>query len=289
MAQRKFYFPIKMVASSLERLVTALSRNNIALEEHLNTSVISADHMAMDIYDPAPSRSSESNMHGGILSLDTGSALDSAPTDITVTVGIGKLMIVVNAGSDLAGTITVTGTTVDRVSGVETGSDTDVLTIDAVTTDDSTTDANGNVVHVFTDAYYTTKWFTGTVVLSTTNLTLTDVDTYHVSFEQWNDQANFTIRTFDVNLLATHVAAEFDAYLYAVTAKGDKCTVTNLAGLHVGAVGSTALANRYYRLRRGNLNTVLEGATDGMWVDIHYANTPAYIEDMTCKVWATIP
>ena len=153
-------------------------------------------------------------------------------------------------------------------------------------TDNSTTDSNGNVVHGFTGAYITSKWFTGTVTLSTADLTLTDVDVYHVSFEQFNDQANITLNSFDANIYTTNVAAEFDAYLYDLQVTGDKCNITKDAELHVGADGETAIANRHWRLRKGNINTVIDGSTDGIWVDIHYANSPAYVEDVTMKVWA---
>ena len=239
-------------------------------------------------YDPSPARSSESNIHGGILSLATGQALDSVPTDLPVTKGIGKLIIVINAGTDIAGEITVTGETIDRNTGASTPADTDTITVDALTTDNSDTDTNGNTRHAFEGAYITSKWFTGSVTLSTTNLTLTDVDVYHVSFEQFGDQPGITLDAFDANIFTTNVAAEFDAYLYSLEVTGDKCDVTREASLNVGADGETAIADRYWRLRRGNIAKALDGTSDGIWVDVHYSNSPAYVEDVTLKVWATI-
>ena len=35
------------------------------------------------------------------------------------------------------------------------------------------------------------------------------------------------------------------------------------------------------------LNNLISGTTDGIFLDIHYSNSPAYIEDMNIKVWAT--
>ena len=262
------------------------SQKKVLVDDFFTTAP-AAFPLVFSIYDAEPARGSESNIHGGLLSLATGQPLDSVPTDLVVTKGIGKLLIVVNAGSDLAGDITVTGTSVDRDTGATTGADTDTLTIDAVTTDNSDTDSNGNTRHAFAGAYVTSKWFTGTVTLSTTNLTLTDVDVYHVSFEQFNDAPVLTLNTFDANIFTTNVAAEFDCYLYVLEASATKFNVVRVASLNVGADGETAIANKYWRLRRGGLDREMEGTTDGIWIDVHYSNSPAYVEDVTIKVWAT--
>ena len=242
--------------------------------------------IAFGMYDAEPARASESHIHGGLLSLADDQPLNSDPTDIDVTKGIGKLIIVINAGSDVEGTITITGTSVDRNTGASTASDTDDIIVDALTTDSSTTDSNGNTVHTYSGAYISSKWFVGSVTLSTTNLTLTDVDVFHVSFEQINDQSNLTLTTFDANIFTTNTAAEFDAYLYTLHVTGSKCRIDKEADLHVGADGVTALANKYWRLRRGYINEAINGLTDGFWVDVHYSNNPAYVEDVTLKVWA---
>lgn len=241
--------------------------------------------IVLSAYDAEPSRGSESNMHGGLLSLATGQSLSSG-SPINVTKGIGKIMVVVNAGSDISGTITVTGETIDRETGASTPGNTNTITVDALTTDNTTTDGNGNTVHGFEGAYVTSNWFTGSVALSTTDLTLTDVDVYHVSFEQFNDSPGITLETFDINLYTTNNSAEFDAYLYDLHVSGDKCQVEMMAELHIGTDGETAIANKYWRLRRGNINESLDGTTDGVWVDIFYSNSPAYVEDVTVKVWA---
>jgi hypothetical protein len=113
------------------------------------------------------------------------------------------------------------------------------------------------------------------------------MDIYHISFEQYNDHPSITLNTFDVNLLTTNVNAEFDAYLFDVHVTGDECNIDSHAGLHIGADGETALVNKYWRLRFGNIDHLLNGTTDGIWVDMHFSNSPAYIEDVTMKVWAT--
>lgn len=242
--------------------------------------------VSFSMYDAEPARGSETSLDGAFLSLATGQPINSS-TPLIVTKGIGKMVVVINAGSDIAGDITVTGTSVDRDTGVTTTLDTDILTVDALTTDNSDTDSNGNIRHSFTGAYITSKWFVGTVTLSTTDLNLSDVDVYHVSFEQFDDQSDIVLDTFDVNLLTTNVAAEFDAYLYALMVTGDKANISREASLNVGADGEIAIADKYWRLRRGNIAKALDGTTDGVWADIHYANSPAYVEDVTLKTWAT--
>jgi hypothetical protein len=240
------------------------------------------------MYDAEPARSSVTNFHGGLLSLTTGAALDSSPTDIVISKGTGKLLIVINAGSDISGSITITGKSIDRDTGASSPADTDTITVDALTTDGSDTDTNGNPRYSFTGAYISSKWFTGSVTLSTADLTLTDVDVYHVSFEQWNDSKRVVMQTLDANIFTTNVNAEFDAYLYSLAVTGDKCNIVRDASLNVGADGETAIANVYWRERRGNIARVLDGTTDGFWVDVHYSNSPVYIEDVTLTVWATI-
>ena len=244
-----------------------------------------ATPVALDLYVDLKERLSEQHMHGNLVALDTGSPLDSVPTDITVTNGLSKLIIVVNAGSDLDGEITVTGTSVDRNTGATTGSDTDTITVDALTTDDSGTDANGNVTHDFTGAYITSKWFLGSVTLSTTDLTLTDVDTYQVSFEQFDDYSDLTLTTFDATLECNHTNGWADLYLYLLNVTGDKCNIASIADVHVTTAQSTA--NTYYRLRRGNLAQAINGSTDGIWVEASLGPLASnYWEDITVKVWA---
>lgn len=185
------------------------------------------------------------------------------------------------------GTVGVDTITVPTVEPSVQGGGMDTLTIDALTTDDSDVDANGNPRHAFTGAYITSELFTGSITLSTTDLTLTDVDVYHIAFEQFNDVPSVTIEAFETFLLTTNVLAEFDAYLNSIIVTGDKCDITMEADLHVGAEGIPAVADRRWTLRRGLLGVALDGSTDGAWAEIYYANTPTYIEDVYAKVWAT--
>jgi hypothetical protein len=242
-------------------------------------------NIPLPIYVDENQRFLEENVHGGLVSLATGQPLDSVPTDISVTQGTGKILVAVNAGSDTSGEITVTGTTVNRDTGVETGADTDTLTIDGLTTDGSDTDADGNTRHSFTKAYMTSKWFKGSVTLSTTNLTLTDVDVYHCSFEQWNDQSEIELDTLDINAVANNTSAWLYAYLYTVVPDGDEVDITRVASIDLPAAEITA-ANLMWRLRRSNIGITINGATDGFFVDLHLGpNSQEYWQDLSMKVW----
>jgi len=271
-------------------IVTSL----VAISATISSLVVSSINatvaipITLQMYDAEPARGSETSWNGGFQSLITSQALNTTgPADITVSKGTGKLIAVINAGTDVSGTINVYGDTVDRNTGAVTSADTDALTVDTLSTNSSTTDANSNIVHMYEDTYITSKWFTGTVVLSTPDLTLTDVDVYHCSFEQMNDKPSLVINTFDANLYTTNANAEFDAYLYTLHVTGDKCNIHNEGNLHIGAGGMVAIANKYWRLRQGNLAEALDGTSDGLWVDVHYSNSPAYVEDVTIKIWLT--
>jgi len=247
--------------------------------------------IAISMYDAEPARASETHWNGGLLKLDDAAAVNSgAPFNIS-TKGSGKILIVVNAGGDLVGDITLTGTSVDRNDQSQGGGATSVITLTGATTDNSVADdGNGNTVHLFTKAYITDKWFTGVVQITTADVAITDMDVYHVSFEQLNDSANITLNTFDANIFTANAAAEFDAYLFTIHVTGDECDVHNEAKLNIGTgtyATQAALANKYFRLREGNIADPLDGTTDGFWVDAHYSNSPAYVEDVTMKVWFT--
>ena len=241
---------------------------------------------SLDVYTDVKERLSEENIHGGFAPLATAQPLDSVPTDINVTAGIGKIVVVVNVGSDIAGDIVITGTSVDRDTGAETADDTSTLTVDALTTDTSDTDSNGNIRHNFTGAYISDRWFKGAIVISTADLTLTDVDVYQVAFEQFGDTSDITLDTLDFSGLATNASAWCNVHLYSLEVTGDKCVITEEAEAFIDAADVSA--NKWYRLRIGEIDKALDGATDGIWVDQFLGPLAnVYWEDINCKVWYT--
>ena len=228
----------------------------------------------------------ENNVHGGLDVLATAQPLDSVPTDLPVTAGISKLLIAVIAGSDFDGEITVTGTSVNRDTGTETPADTDIITIDALTTDGAGTDGNGNPTHSLVGAYITSKWFKGSVVLSTANLTLTDVDVYQVSFEQFGDVPDISLEAVDVTAIATNSSAWMDLHLYSVAVTGSKVDITNEGTLEL--LASEITSGKRYRKRLGDLSVPLDGTTDGFWFDAFWGPLAnIYWEDINAKIWYT--
>jgi len=237
----------------------------------------------LSTYIGSNAKTTEENIHGDLLSLTTGAVLNTV-APINVTTGIGKVILVVNAGIDSVGLVTVTGTTVDRNTGNETAGDTDILTINGLSTDTSGVDGGGNTTHGLSNAYITSKWFKGAITLSTAipdNVTLSNVDVYHCSFEQFNDSENNVIQTLDINAFTTNANATIYAHAYRLQVAGDTCTIDKCTSIELSGV----TANRYYRLRRGNLNASFDGRTDGFWVDLFLGIANGHIEDLTLKLW----
>ena len=203
---------------------------------------------------------------GAIRVLETGATL-SGFVDIVVTNGISKVMFVPNTCSDATGSVTITGTSVNRVTGAETGSDTDVLSWAGTCTDGSDTDAQSNPRYSFTDCYLSSKWFKGSITVDTSDVTCTDVDTYALMFDQANDAPAYEIDTIDITAQTTSALGWFYAYLYTVEVTSGVVDIARAASLEV-AVADTA-ANDYYRLRRGELGLSLSGSTDGFFLDLN--------------------
>lgn len=251
------------------------------------TGDITVSHRIMVPFDfPLNNKTDLNSLHGGIhisTAGQSGIILNSGQT-ITDTIGVSKIMLVINAGTDLAGDITITGTSVNRETTAETGADTDVIPITALTTDSSTTDSNGNIVHGFTGAYISSKWFKGAITLSTTDVDLTDIDVYQVAFEQFNDCPNITVETVDMTYTTTNTNAEMDCYLYSVEVTGSECDIELLATL----THETGQTTDFYRKRIGNIAKILNGVTDGIFVDLFLLpENLTYFASFTSKVWAS--
>ena len=240
--------------------------------------------MALTFYEDTNALTTEQLSHGAIAaeSMTPPSGAVSSGSPVTFTKGLGKIVFVVNAGSDTAGDLTITGTSVDRNSGTETGSDTDTVTVAGTTTDSTGTDGDSNIVWDFSNAYITSKWFTGAISVATTDLTITDMDIYHVSFEQFNDLSNVELQTLDMNAYAVHSAAKAYAHLYTVVVSGDTVVITSVADIEWPA--SKVNANHYYRLRRGNLGINLDGLTDGIFLQSYWEGVNRW-DQITAKVW----
>lgn len=220
-----------------------------------------------NIYIEKNQRNLNEHWLGELLALSTADPL-STGVDITVTNGISRIAILIIAGSDTAGSITVTGTSVDRDTGVETGADTEVLTISGVSTDNPGTDGGGNETHDIVNGYITSKWFKGSITISTTDVTLTDVDTYTITYDQFDDNPSIIVNSFDFTGLAINVNAAFYGHLYTVVVTGNTFVMNKLASITIDAADVSN--NKYYRLRKGALASTINGATDGVLVSLNF-------------------
>ncbi len=224
------------------------------------------------------------NVHGGIISIQTAETLSNGD-DITATTGITKVLFVVNASSDSAGTITITGTSVNRRTGVETPSDTDDIIVANTSIDNSFNDANGNTVHLFGQSYITSKWFKGSFTVSTADVNWTDVDIYQIAFEQFNDEPNITLTGFDTTFNLTHTDAYYDEYLYKVGVVGSVASIDTIFAHHLSAADSEV---RQYRMPLGNFSVTIDGSSEGVFQDIFLGpTTKEYFESFTSKIWGT--
>ena len=244
----------------------------------------STKKVVYDQYIELNERNLDEHIHGIFTAMVTGDPLSNV-APIAYTHGISKLFIVINAGGDFDGTITVTGTKVDRDTGAETGAFEEAITVDALTTDTSDTDADGNARHAFSGAYITDEWFKGSVTLTTADLTLTDVDIWAISFEQVDDTPRLELTSLDISFDVLNTAAWFYAYLYTVTIAPatKKCTLVRRATLAL-AVADSEVAP--YRLRKGNLGVSLDGSKDGFWYELFFGpNAQRYFADVSIEVW----
>ena len=247
-----------------------------------------APEIALSAYDAEPARASVTNLHGGLSSIATGGVLNST-TPLVIDNGLGKLFFMPQTLIDGVGVVTITGTKVDRVTGVETAGFSETVSINwtAAAIDSSTTDAQGNPVYQLQDGFMTAEWYKGTVTITTTNVSFTNIDSYSIGFEQLNDSPLNELDTFDINFFVASASARFDAYLYSVIVAADgRATITMEIDLHLG---TPPFANRYYRLRKSTTGIVLDGATDGIFCQLHYASSPSWIEDATVKLWLNNP
>ena len=234
---------------------------------------------------PENAKTDQDSLHGGLRQTgsQSGIVLNSGQT-ITDTIGISKIFLLINAGTDLAGDITITGTSVDRNTGVETASDTDIIPITALSTDSSTTDANGNPVYSIVGGYISSKWFKGAITLSTTDVDLTDIDIYQVAFDQFNDSESITVNTLDATYITENTTCELDCYLYAVEVSGSVCDITLLATL----THETGQSINFYRKRIGHISKELDGTKEGVFVDLYtLPASQTYFSGVSLNVWAT--
>lgn len=260
---------------------------NNADSEWQNFTPFTYDDIVFSVPIEKNQRNNEEDFYGTLHELDVGNTTPlNSGSDIDIIAGAGKLIIVIHAGSDFAGDITFTGDTVDRSTGVVTEDNVEVITIAALSTDDTDTDIEGNKRYSF-NGYITANWFQGDVTISTLDVTLTDVDTYQCSFEQINDLPNVELKSFDYKGAVTNDAAWFYGYCYTLQVTGSRVEFTRTYSLELDAADT--LANKPYRRRKDDNPTMLDGRTDGLLMKLYFGPIAStYHEDVTVTAWCTI-
>lgn len=258
------------------------------LREQTNNLINYAREVPLSCYISEIGRGTQySNIHGNLIKVSTGDAL---PAGYSVDVGTGKLVFILNAGTDVVGDIIVTGTKVNRKTGEQTASFSERVSVDRLTTDNTVTglsgpDAAGNRYKWdLKNAYITSEWYVGNVTISGSGLTITDMDTCSIAFEQFNDSGETTLDTLDITLYEVNTAARFHVYLYSVDVTGSKVNIQAQVDLNMG---TPTAANRYFRMRKTGIDKKLDTTKDGIFVTLWYNTPTSNIEDLTCKVWYT--
>jgi hypothetical protein len=253
----------------------------------LQTDAISESKQHITFSFPLNDKTDLDSLHGTFLINDSesGQILNSG-TDITGQGGVSKVMMVVLAGSDVIGDLIISGTSVDRVTAIETPGDTETVAINGLSTDNSTTDSNGNVIHDYEDNYISTKFWKGSLTFSTPDLDITNIKFAQIAFEQFDDVSDITISSFDSTYKISNSNAKMDAYLYAVTVLGNKSNITKIAEIH-HATGEEVDA--VYRRRQKELDIFLNGEVSGVFVDLYLSPSNfEYFSNFVMKVWATL-
>jgi hypothetical protein len=248
------------------------------------TTTISIPDALSTYVDKIDKSNAVQGLHGGIELLATGVPLSSV-APINVTKNIGKVIIAMFTGTDPNGTITLTGTKVDRSTGVETPGFVDTITVNGFSSNDGGNDSNGFPIPELTDAYISNEWFRGIVQITTTDVNVGTVNVYHCSFEQMNGEPEFTVNAFDINATPINTAARLSAHLMKVVKDGNgKVQIAIVESLEVSG---PPVANTQTRLRKSiSGGLTLNGTTDGIFVLMDFLPaSQAYWEDITTKVW----
>ena len=251
------------------------------------TGSVVASHPVLIPFDFSQNNKTDLNsLHGSLLinNSEDGIILNSG-TPIVGDGGVSKVLGIVLAGTDLVGSYTITGTSIDRNTGVETPADSEVVNVNGLSIDNSAPDANGNTIYDYSNTYISSKWWKGTLTFSTTDLDLTEIRFAQVSFEQFDDSPNIVVDSLDATYIISNSAAFMDCYMYAVDVVGSICNVTQIAELHHEAGFSP---DNSFRRRQGNIDKSIDGLTSGVFVDLYLApTTQAYFSSFSLKIWAT--
>ena len=199
--------------------------------------------------------------------------------------GVSK-MVFVQTTVTIGGNVVLSGTSVNRDTGVETPADTETVTLGSLSTDNSGNDANGNNAWDISNAVITSKWWKGRVVATPGASMQVTSDVYSVAFSQANDVDEFTIDTIDPSVRVTALGAgnaKISVYLYKVDVERAAAEITPIATVVLDAADLTY--EGWYRMRRA-VGEALEGFSDGWFLNVYMNGAGSgYFEHFSVEIW----
>lgn len=240
-----------------------------------------------------PQKGAERDIQGTFLqfSLGAGPVGVSAASDLVLEGGITRVMFAVLTAPVAIGSLVVTGTIVDRNTGVETPNFVEVIPVNGLTIDASTVNGGGGVVHDFTNGYMTKNWFKGQFTVSTPDLDITELAAYQISYNQFNDQPDAILTTADVRMRTTSAATEAHCHLYSVIVSPVDGTVEIKSIVSLDINAGEAVEDGFYNKKQSHIDQAFNGAAgDGWFGDVTFGGTgqQSFVESWHLIVWGSI-
>ena len=279
------------LALALSLLAPAARGDETSVQVHDTTNAVTPQHFrplsGLQWGAPQNIRSLTGNLFGAVTQLSMADTLSSG-VDIDVTGGIHKYVVCPTAGTDSAGSVTISGDSISRVTGVITRTDTEVLTIAGLSTNSSTTDTNGLNVYAIADAYISTKWWVGPATLSTADVNFSNVDVLGVAFNQFNDGGKFQCNAVDATFAINNTAGHMSMVGTFVDVTDTRVDMTGF-GEYVLLAADVDAADQPFRVRVGGLGISGDGSTDGVLLDFFFGPlTQKYFDNIHTILWCYV-
>lgn len=226
----------------LQELISQLSYRVAVVEGQLNDAL---SILSLDSHNLVGGGVPLQEIHGSMFLVKAATPLVHG-SPLAFTTGANKLLFVVHSGTVDTGTIHIDGNVIDPNTGTIAASVEDIV-VDAISTDSSTTDADGNPIYDFTGAYISTNMWIGNVIISSTTMD-TNVDVYAFSADRWRNSSDTYIQEFSVRVHPSSTSAWGYFYLYKVTTNGMKRDMNLIASVSMPV--SASESNESYTYRR---------------------------------------
>lgn len=238
----------------------------------------------------APSRDGIMHIWGGLFALGAGAAISSG-SPLNINPGRSRVGLLINTAPDDSGTLTLSGTIVDPVTGVGSAGTEDItLLTSRLGVDSSTTDAGGNTVWNFQDMIISESVFDGSVTVSTSDVNITDVDAYAISWQRRRNSSasNYQLTSVEIFAWPTATTARLFAHFYRVSKQsGDR--YYDISSVVDFSQSSAPTASRPYSFRgEPGVPFTMSAGNDGMFCELQLDPTTPEWDDMTISTTFTM-